>query len=603
MDSFGKLGLSQINLRGERFMSNWKMVPVILLAVTGVAFEQGRSPAAEQISVGTGSSVAVTPRQVVVLGNLPQVTAADVAAHPATFRPQNRMTDEEWNNRSKVSQKGSTSASGPSAAPPKIGDTTLTTRTPGTFVAFPGSGENGLTPSDMAIAAGSYLVPSGTSGYVIQVVNATIRVMDKATGATLAGYPKSLNTFLGLPASASTFDPRAFYDISFDRFVVVIDEAQLANSRGFIHIAASQTGNPTGAWTLYTIQLGATGNCPDFPTLGYDKVGIYIGANIFACSPAGFGGFTNNNFLMMNKAQVYASAGVNFWVQFGFSVGGNLVDTLQPANVISPPDNPRAEFFMNSYFCPNFCNGVVVWAVSNQFGFISGGPSPEFSGITVPTAFNYANSPGASEPGCNNCIDAGDTRISGSINYIAGSLFWSVTTSSGVGSPVQTAIEWGEIRDMSLSDNNARCTGAFTNACPDLTAASLGQEQCFGCSGWSVAGGGAYYGTLQPDLEKNVTMVYNFSANPTPYYPGTVYASRRVNFPLGQMHDSGIFLAIGTTFYNQGRWGDYTATSVDLFDPNPENVAMWFSGMYSTTGGLWGTFIGSSSFRQNSTIP
>jgi hypothetical protein len=93
---------------------------------------------------------------------------------------------------------------------------------------------------------------------------------------------------------------------------------------------------------------------------------------------------------------------------------------------MSPFDNPRAEFMVNS-FNINFgggqcffgCTGEVVWAVSNQFGFLSGGPAPEFTGQVLGTNLKYFESLGAHQPGANFSIDAGDTRISGMVNYIA----------------------------------------------------------------------------------------------------------------------------------------------------------------------------------------
>ena len=597
----------------------------ILIGVSGPALAQ-RINSTQVASVALGPQMATgAPRQV-VLGNLPQATAAQLAAHPKTLRPQNGASDAEWNNRKKYD--GQRQGNGSTGTPSQGGMPSLNaTDTPGTIVSFAGSTESncGCTPSDMAIAAGAYLkppFPPGTAGYLVQVTNTTIEVLRKDTGAELAGYPKSLNAFLGLPASAFTFDPRAFYDISNDRFVVVIDFLNcISNSCTFsggafgrTYVAASRSGDATGAWNVYGFQPFAAGECEDFPTLGYDRTAIYIGANIFTCNTSGFGGFADNMIMIIYKNEVYAGAGAHSWVQHNFNLGGTLIDTLQPANTFSPADNPRVEFIVNSENinfgggqCFNGCNGLVVWAVSNPSAWISGGQAPVFSGVFKGTPFNYWESLGASEPGCSLCIDTGDTRISGAVSYVAGTLAGTLTTSILADSPEGSTPEFFEIRDITLSDNGGACT---STSCATITGFSFGQYECYQaggtvCSGTPFstfgAGGAAYYGTIQPDLERNWTMGFAFSNTST--YPGIAYSSRRVNFPLNLWHDGGFFLAVGQAFYGQGRWGDYTGMAPDIYDPNPENVGFWFSGMYSNASGGWNTQIGFNSFQQNSGQP
>ncbi len=51
-------------------------------------------------------------------------------------------------------------------------------------------------------------------------------------------------------------------------------------------------------------------------------------------------------------------------------------------------------------------------------------------------------------------------------------------------------------------------------------------------------------------------------------------------------------LVRGAAYYNQYRWGDYTGTALDLSSPN----YVWFSGMYTMSDGLWGTWIGKNGF-------
>src|SRR5215469_3490568 len=616
---------------------------LVLLGLAGLALAQkgngnGNGNANAVSSLPMGGSLSGAPQQV-IMANLPQATPTQLQAHPRGMRPQNGASDADWNSRGKHS--------GERHGPNGLGGATLggapqlpsAAETPSTGVSFAGSNETNCFcwPSDMAIAAGAYLkppFPPGTAGYLVQATNTTIEILRKDTGAELSGYPKSFNAFLGLPASAFTFDPRAFYDVAYDRFVITIDFNNCSNgsctfSGGAFsrtYVAASQTGDPTGAWFVYGFQPFAAGECEDFPTLGHDHQpgpattltnfngAIYVGANIFGCNTTGFTNFVDNMVMIIYKNQVYHGAGANSWVQHGFNLGGTLIDTLQPANVFSPADNPRVEFLVNSRNinfgggqCFNGCNGLTVWAVSNVSAWIGGGQGPVFSAIDKGTPFNYFESLGASQPGGTLDIDTGDTRISGAVQYIAGTLVGTLTTSILADSPEASTPEFFEIRDITLSDNGGNCTS--TN-CATITAYSFGQYQCYQaggtvCSGTPFStfgsGGSAYYGTIQPDLERNWTMGFAFSNTGT--FPGIAYSSRRVNFTPNLFHDGGFFLAAGQAFYSLGRWGDYTGVSVDIFDPNPSNTGMWFSGMYANAAGTWNTQIGMNSFKQNPAIP
>ena len=447
----------------------------------------------------------------------------------------------------------------------------------------------------MAVAVGP--------NHVVQAVNEAVTVFDKV-GNTQPGFPVTIDSFFGLPANAFTFDPRALYDAANDRFIVIADRADFANSLGFIELAASATNDPTGPWNTYEIQSSPAGTCADFPTLGQDHNnwigeptgGIYVAFNEFRCSPSGFGAFVDAKVFLLPKTPIYAGAGFGFWFQFGFNSGGTLIDTLQPANVMDTPDHPRAEFMVNSRnilfnnqcsIAP--CNGLIVWAISNPFGFLLGGPSPEFSGVNLATPSSYRLPPNAHQQGTGFLIDTGDVRISGSSAYKAGSLWASLNT--GFQGTVEGSFLWWEIHPT-LNDNNARCGGGFTNACPDITTAVIRNEKCYFCFGGIRGNGSAYYATVQPDPEGNTTVVFNFSSDVD--FGSTAYLSDRVTQAVNTFHDGGIFLASGVASYFQGRWGDYTGVSADLSTPN--QPMMWFSGMWAMPGNSWGTAIGGNGF-------
>jgi hypothetical protein len=546
-------------------------------------------------SAGSGGPASVGAALSVDMAAVPEATAAELAAVALrqTPRPQSGLSEAQEAARLALvrstdwaSIEGAVVSDGPVIEPANGG---VGIATPGAIKSFAGIPFTGLNPPDMGLAVGTQ--------YVLQTVNSSVTVLNKTSGAVATGFPKTLQAFLGRPAGAFLFDPRALYDWVKNRWIVVVDELEFGTGgRGFLNIAVSRTNNPTGLWAVYRIQMGGAGSCPDYPTLGQDRDIIYISANRFGCNSDGFTGpYQTSEVWLLPKKEMYAAAAFSFWFQNGFNVGGTQVDTLQPVNVQNKSDRVRAEFMVNTFNinfgggqCFSGCSGVVVWAISNPRGFVTGGPAPRFTGVIVPTT-TYALAPGLRTP--TTVVAALDTRITGSVNYSAGRLYASTTTRVNT-SPTTSGVLWWEIEPF-LNDNDPACTGAFLNKCATINSALLRQQDCYNCGAWGN-GGGTSFGTLQPDNDNNLTMVFAFSS--FSFEPGTAYVSRRVTYPPNLMHDSGIFLAAGAGAANTGsRWGDYYATAPDL--ASAIQPYMWFAGMYARAGdGRWNTQIGKNGF-------
>jgi hypothetical protein len=234
--------------------------------------------------------------------------------------------------------------------------------------------------------------------------------------------------------------------------------------------------------------------------------------------------------------------------------------------------------------CSSGCNGLVVWSFSNVLQN-AGSPGMAISGIAVSTPSNYSLPPAASQPGGRNTIDTGDTRISGAAQYKAGVLYATLNTNNGGGG---SAILAYQIHAYLNDNGNGTCTGAFLNACPTLAGAGVDNEFSYDIGGGT--GLNAYFGTIQPDAERNITMVFSFSGDN--FFPSVAYTSNRSTQAPGHWHDAGIFLCNGQAFYGQNRWGDYTGTSIEVTSPGK----MWFSGMFSEANGNWGTCIGKNGY-------
>jgi hypothetical protein len=215
-----------------------------------------------------------------------------------------------------------------------------------------------LEPPDQALCAGN--------GFVVESTNSVLRVHDRS-GAALTGV-QDLNTFLGYPAAidrttgvigAQVIDPVCHYDPDFKRFVVAVTTLHVLPDGQFtgkntIDVAVSNTGDPTGAWTVYRIpaQNDGTDGTPDhgctidgtvpgpcfqdYPHIGGDRNGIYISTNEYDLFGPSY-----------SAAQLYALSKQEL-AAHGPSVRVTLVENLSvagtPGFTVWPATSPKGEY-------------------------------------------------------------------------------------------------------------------------------------------------------------------------------------------------------------------------------------------------------------------
>ncbi len=561
--------------------SRWVMaVAVMICSLFLASFALAQDLRSMPLSVqgGEGRSGQITME--VNMDDVPAATADEMTPHIKMLRPRDGRTDKQYAEMKRqaelLSHNGVAAISKESGAAPsqRSGSIDLATSN-----AFLGQSEVCCTPSDMAVAVG----PT----YVAQFVNSYIAVYTK-TGVLQTGYPKSATKFFGLKAGTYTTDPRGFYDQVNNRYVFVMltESSFSSNNVGQLMVAVSKTNSPKGSWNIIKFQVGNTGECPDYPTLGHDtsnwgtggtKGAIYIGINQFSnnCN----GGFINNYLFMIPKDNLYAGTGYYLWYFSGFTLGGTLLDTLSPASPQGPGDRASAEYVTNTlnmlWNCGAGCGSMVVLGINNVAAFTQGGPSPVWSGVVVPTAHTYYYPPSANQPGAPTSIETIDVRITGAMYYHAGHLFGSFET----GVPAVTGAHPIWFDTHPVLDLNSNVVGAEER-----------QEDCFYCGGQGT-NGSAYFATLAPDSENNLTMTYTFSDDNT--YPEMVVTGRRVSYGDSLMNGAGYYIVGGSGYYGQGRWGDYSAVSPD--NTVPSNPLMWTAGDYDN-GGNWGTAISAQNY-------
>jgi hypothetical protein len=558
---------------------------LLIVSTTALTAQAGTPQATAQSGTAQAG-----PGQEVVASQLPTMTADQMAGAKESPVARNPHFTDAGYQAAKIAASQATVGSRPLDAPnammPSNSGADVASLTPGLKVNVLGQlqGCNGLgwTPSDMGLAV--------SPGFVVQTVNQCFSVYNKS-GALLLG-PIDLCTFFGrAPNSgvAGCFDPRAIYDYQRGKFIVIASfqfgTAQ-APGEGFIDIAASSTSNPTGTWIIHHLDMGAA--LPDYPTIGQTANNnntlnsvITVCTNLFGNN----GSFTDLCSFLPKK-KVYALAGFGFPVVFNFSLGGLLLNTLQPANVFETEENPRAQYAINSVnfngtdgFCAGGADhGLVVWAFSDA----TGAQGVKFSGLWTGCASTsgYLFPGNADNAGfCASCIETIDNRITGTVHYASGRLYPSIDANNGGRSAV---LGW-VVRPF-LSDNGAGCTGGVN--CATITGANIEQEWCYDCGGGNAAE--AFFGAQVPTPENDWTMFATFSN--TAISPGMFLSSTRVSFPTFP-HDGGFFTCQNNAAYTQVRWGDYAAAAPDI--PGKGNIpGTWGSGMFIQAGnGRWGTCI------------
>ena len=502
-----------------------------MAALTGTA----QVASGQAISAGGGAGTAPAARQVFMRA-VPNASAANLTAFRAIRRPLTGMPKSTYEalKAQAASPHGValpiTMTGKPQPQPaPRSGR-----ETPTAIVNFDGDAEFEAcsfdTPADQALAIGDGKNP------ILQVVNVCLSVWNSA-GTRLLG-PIDLVSFFGLPAGTFTSDPRALYDWYNHRFIVTLLDTSCPNggcttSTNNYNIAVSQSDDPTALWFTYRMPVQSAANAiHDFPRVGQDRAAtypitsgtpfpgaIYLAANLFDNNS---GAYLKEEWLILPKAAMYnGQKGFSFWQFNGMTSGGVVTDSTQPVNVGSPYDNPRAEFLITSkdFFCSTGCNGLTIWAISNPFGFVTGGPSPELSSVVIGTVNNYSQPPGAVQPGTSTLIDTNDTRISGEATYQSGSIYASNESANGAGGVA--SLIYRVQPDLNVNDNT-RCTGSFQNLCPQITGATELNESVINNGGTSAV----YFAVPQPDLEGNVNTVFTYSRHIDLCKPCLYFAAR-----------------------------------------------------------------------------
>jgi hypothetical protein len=470
---------------------------------------------------------------------------------------------------------------------------------PAALLSFPG-----LSYADNLAAGFGNLSPPDTNGDVgpnhyVQQTNLLVRVWDKSGTPLTAPFKlSSLFTPLGGQCAApDAGDPIVLYDALADRWLLS-QFAFATTSAPPYHecIAISQTGDPSGAYYLYDF-ITPGNEFPDYPKLGVWPDAYYMTTNQFLNG----GNFDGAGAFAFERAKMLSGNPSAAMVYFNLNLASHpeAIGGMLPSDFdgLTPPPASRPNTF--AYFlATEFGDAIdglrlfdfhVDWAVPANSTFTERPESP----VAV-AAFNPLSPSGRNDilqpapATSSNGLDSISDRLMHRLQYRNnGSQEWLVTTHTvNVTGGTTSATYRAGIRYYQLASSG----GAFSVL-----------EQAT----YSPDTDSRWMGSAAVDWQGNLAVGYSVSSATT--FPSIRYAGRLAGDPPGGLFQGEAQIIAGTGVQRStgGRWGDYSALTVDPVD----DCTFWFTTEYYTAASQaastvgWLTYIGAFTYPSCTAVP
>ena len=306
-------------------------------------------------------------------------------------------------------------------------------------------------PATPGIAVANGYVLEGVDNAVMVYSTSGVPLLPQAVSSNqLFNVPVQINRNTGFNGVYPT-DMRVFYDKDVDRFFV-LEWSQANDAFGnplqssTEWIAVSQTGDPTGNYTVYSMNTTNAGHSgcpcfPDYPQVGADQYGIYISSNEFNTFSQSF---VDATILAINKAAFGANPppGPPTAVMFTMARITGYEFSIKPA--VTPPGgsyytaNGGIEYFVSTISSISAGSSLAVWALSNTSSLATFIPSLVLTQTSVGTeAYVSPGNIATQRPGTLvlgptlgaglSLLDGGDQRLQ-SLTYAGGRLYATTAT-------------------------------------------------------------------------------------------------------------------------------------------------------------------------------
>jgi hypothetical protein len=418
-----------------------------------------------------------------------------------------------------------------------------------------GSGFEGLDNGDNSAVVGFTLTPPDPQvavgpNHVFEMVNVIGRVYTRS-GGTVQTF--ALRSFFGVPAGYFDTDPKVFFDALSNRwfasYASYLDLAGSVNDKGRLHLAISQTDDPTGAWNVYFLSYNQV--FPDYAAIGVTTDKFTASANVFDVDSNAYFGVDT---LILEKADVLAGLPGASVHLFAFPRRTDRF-TVRPAQGLSAG---------NDQF-------LTTRGASTTLTVIKITGTPAAANVTEAYASNktmLAQNPPPASVALGGNIDSGDSRLLDAV-WRNGRLWTSASAA---------CVPAGEATTRSCAHLIEVDTGPTPpNVLQDIMFGEVSQ----------------YYSWPAVRTDASGDLYVSLTHTNSSIFAEARATGRMASDPPNTLNGTTLLRA-GNIAHNSARWGDYLGVAVDPKFPE----CAWLVGEYSknTVSFRWGTFIARASY-------
>jgi hypothetical protein len=448
-------------------------------------------------------------------------------------------------------------------------------------------------PTDVNMASGDW-PGNQANAQVVQWVNVSYAIFNKATGAYIAGPILGNALWAGFGGPCQTSNSGDII-VQFDKMAHRWILFQPVFSSPFMScFAISTTPDATGTYYRYAFPQNA--GFPDYPKLGIQPEAIYQSNNIFNAAGTAYLGAQPCAY---NRVKMLVGDPTAEQVCTLDNSNGTLFDdSMLPADLDSPElplpagtpevfvgsiDNFASETNIYEYtYKPNFTAGTAVLTGVNGTSPISVAALPAFVGLC-----NFGSS---------GCIpQLGVTTSSSGLDSLGDRLMYRLALRRTVNRANVPVNHWMVNHAIVNGTTGAERWYEFQSPNNNLTALSLYQ-------GGTYAPDATYrfMGSIAMDKQGNIALGYSRSSSTI--HPDIYFTGRAPTDALGTMQAEAAIVnqtvATGSQRGTSNRWGDYTSMSIDL-----DGCTFWYTNQYYTTTTTFGWSTRVASLKFNSCTP
>ena len=323
-----------------------------------------------------------------------------------------------------------------------------------------------------------------------------------------------------------SYDPRIAYDEQSQRFFVVGDDNPQGDN-SFI-IAVSNSSDATAGWKAWKVDSDPTNlRWMDYPTLGLNHDGVYLGGNMFPITGRGATSVTTD-ILVIPKADLTSGVGVTNATLFANLDPNTTGFTPHPVLDLNTSEG-QPETILSDYNTPEGTGKISLITGTVTAPMLDTNPNEGDQGggfFTIPARIGPDPAP---QLGDSHTLSTGDSRFSSHV-IEQGTNIWAV---QGVDINGRAAIAWYRIDAASgnVLENGTIADSSLSYYYPSIAVNASG-EIVVGFSGSSTSTYASVYAVT--GTFNGTTTSFGSRATDQGWH-GSVLHLRRVDQPLGRL--------------------------------------------------------------------